>query len=98
MNIQAHYRLAPGVSVRPERFGGLVYRHDNRRLFFLHSHELVEFVTNLDGEAPLGDMLDDFLLTAHLSQSARMTFTNALMQLEKLGVLVEVHGYSAVGT
>lgn len=98
MKIQAHYRLAPGVSIRPERFGGLVYRHDNRRLFFLHSHELVEFVNNLDGEVPLGDVLDDFLLTSHLSQSAHMTFTNALVQLEKLGVLVEVHGHSVVET
>ena len=26
------YRLAPGVAIRPERFGGLVYRYDNRRL------------------------------------------------------------------
>jgi putative mycofactocin binding protein MftB len=91
MNNQACYRLAPGVSIRPERFGGLVYRYDNRRLFFLHSHELVEFVIKLDGEVPLDDALNDYLSSSQLAQSARPTFTKALAQLEKLGALVNVN-------
>ena len=86
----ACYCLAPGVSIRTERFGGLVYRYDNRRLYFLHSHELVDFVTQLDGKVPLADALDNFLASSQLAPSARTTFTKALQQLEKLGTLVEV--------
>lgn len=91
MNLEFCYRLAPGVAIRPERFGGLVYRYDNRRLFFLHSHELVDFVSRL-GEvgSPLGDALDDYLESHHLAYAVRATFINAMTQLEKLGVLVQV--------
>jgi len=90
MNLEFCYRLAPGVAIRPERFGGLVYRYDNRRLFFLHSHELVDFVSGLEGEeSPLGDALDDYLESHQLARSVRTTFINAMTQLEKLGVLVQ---------
>ena len=77
MNLEAYYSVAPGVAIRPERFGGLAYRYDNRRLFFLHSHELVDFVNQLDGASPLAEVLDDFLTARALPESARGPFIKA---------------------
>jgi putative mycofactocin binding protein MftB len=87
MNLELSYRLAPGVSIRPERFGGLAYRYDNRRLFFLHSHELVAFVRELDGSQTLRQTLDDFISARGLPGSARETLVKALTQLQKLKIL-----------
>jgi putative mycofactocin binding protein MftB len=87
MKPTAHYRLAKGVAVRPERFGGLAYRYDNRRLFFLHSHALVDFVNGLDGKHPLDKALDRFITLHGLSEAHRSTFLNAIAQLEKLKII-----------
>jgi len=87
MNLELSYRLAPGVAIRPERFGGLAYRYDNRRLFFLHSHELVAFVRELDGAQPLSQALDDFVDARGLSESSKETLVKALTQLQKLKIL-----------
>lgn len=90
MNLDACYRLASGVAIRPERFGGLIYRHDTRRLYFLHSPELVEFVCELDGSRPLQEALDSFLTGRDLFDTHREPFINALVHLEQLAVLDEV--------
>lgn len=90
VNLNACYRLACGVAIRPERFGGLAYRHDNRRLYFLHSPELVAFVSTLDGESPLGEALDAFLQTHAAPEDAHGIFVRALSQLVKLELLEEV--------
>ncbi|MEE4379716.1 MAG: mycofactocin biosynthesis chaperone MftB [Candidatus Competibacteraceae bacterium] len=87
MNLDIPYRLAPGVAIRPERFGGLAYRYDNRRLFFLHSHELVAFVRELDGAKTLRQALDDFIGAQGLPGSVRETLVKALTQLRKLKIL-----------
>ncbi|MCP5426485.1 MAG: mycofactocin biosynthesis chaperone MftB [Gammaproteobacteria bacterium] len=87
MNLEISYRLAPSVAIRPERFGGLVYRYDNRRLYFLHSHELVEFVRELDGKRPLREALADFLRARDLPDSAQDTLIKALTQLLRLDIL-----------
>lgn len=89
INDTAVYCLAPGVAIRPERFGGLVYRYDNRRLYFLHSHKLVEFVTALDGRTPLNEALATFFTNSNLPESTRTQFIKALNQLHKLGALIE---------
>ena len=83
----ARYRLAPGVAIRPERFGGLVYRYDNRRLYFLRSHQAVELVNSLDGRRSLQDTLDAFATARALPDSAREPLIAAVAQLEKLGIL-----------
>jgi len=83
------YQLAPGVAIRPERFGGLVYRYDNRRLYFLHSHQAVEFVKQLDGRRTLQAQLDDFLADRQMPQSAGESLVKAVAQLEKLGILTQ---------
>lgn len=90
MNLDARYRLSRHAAIRPERFGGLVYRHDNRRLYFLYLRDLVDFVTGLDGSRPLVAALDNFLASRALPEASRETFLTALIQLEKLEVLDEL--------
>ena len=87
MNLDAPYCVAPGVAIRPEGFGGLAYRYDNRRLYFLHSHELVDFVNQLDGASPLTEVLDNFLAARKLPESTRERFIQAMTRLETLGIL-----------
>ena len=91
MNLDTHYCLARGVAIRPERFGGLVYRYDNRRLFFLHSHDLVEFVSGLNGSRSLREALEEFIQARALPESARDVFVKAVTQLEKLNILDAPH-------
>ena len=45
------WQLHPQVSVRPERFGALLYHFGTRRLSFLKSPALLTVVTSLD-DAP----------------------------------------------
>ncbi len=87
MNLSTCYRLSRNAAIRPERFGGLVYRYDNRRLYFLYSRDLVDFVRALDGSRPLGAALDDFLIARALPSDARAVFVKALAQLAQLEVL-----------
>lgn len=87
VDLAARYRLAPGVSIRPEPFGGLVYRYDNRRLYFLRSHQAVEFVSELDGRRSLQETLVAFLVDREISPSASDTLVKAVAQLERLGIL-----------
>ena len=88
-DLDSRYRLAPGVAIRPERFGGLVYRYDNRRLYFLHSHQAVEFVNGLDGRRSLQETLDEFLAAREMPPSAGETLVKAVAQLERLGILMQ---------
>lgn len=87
VELNACYRLAPGVAIRPERFGGLVYRYDNRRLYFLHSHQAVEFVNCLDGRRSLQEQLDDFLADREMPASAGEALIKTVARLEQLGIL-----------
>lgn len=87
MNLDTYYRLSREAVIRPERFGGLVYRYDNRRLYFLYSHDLVSFVCSIDGTHPIGVALERFLATRHLPDNAYAAFVQALTQLEQLKVL-----------
>lgn len=87
VELAARYRLAPGVAIRPERFGGLVYRYDNRRLYFLQSHQVVDLVNHLDGRRSLQDVLDEFLRLRDLPGSARETLVAAVARLEGLGIV-----------
>ncbi len=86
MELTATYRLAPYAAIRAERFGGLIYRYDNRRLYFLHAPELVGLLSTLDGTMPLGKALD----ALGASEPARGRYIHALAQLERLGVITRV--------
>jgi mycofactocin biosynthesis protein MftB len=47
-DLDAAWRLHPQVSVRPERFGALLYHFGTRRLSFLKSPALLSVVRSLD--------------------------------------------------
>jgi mycofactocin biosynthesis protein MftB len=89
VDLDGRYRLAPGVSIRSERFGGLVYRYDNRRLYFLRSHQAVEFVRELDGCGSLRETLDEFLASRKIPPTAGEMLVKAVAQLEQLGLLTQ---------
>ena len=90
VNTEQSYEVPAKVSVRYERFGGLVYRYDNRALLFLHSRPLVEFLKGLDGERPLGVALEEFAAERGLDDGQRQAMENALGQLEGKGIIREL--------
>lgn len=47
-DLDGAWRLHPQVSVRPERFGALLYHFGTRRLSFLKSRGLLDVVRSLD--------------------------------------------------
>jgi putative mycofactocin binding protein MftB len=47
-DLDARWRLNPQVSIRPERFGALLYHFGTRRLSFLKSPTIVAVVRALD--------------------------------------------------
>jgi putative mycofactocin binding protein MftB len=48
-DLDAGWRLSPQVSIRPERFGALLYHFGTRRLSFLKSPTILAVVRSLDG-------------------------------------------------
>jgi putative mycofactocin binding protein MftB len=90
VNTEQSYEVPAKVSVRQERFGGLVYRYDNRALLFLHSRPLVDFLMELDGEQPLGAALEEFAVERGLDDGERRALENALDQLERKGIIREL--------
>jgi putative mycofactocin binding protein MftB len=90
VNTEQSYEVPAKVSVRQERFGGLVYRYDNRALLFLHSRPLVDFLMELDGEQPLGAALGEFAVERGLDDGERRALENALGQLERKGIIREL--------
>ncbi len=44
------WRLHPHVSIRPERFGALLYHFDTRRLSFLKNKTLLAVVASLESQ------------------------------------------------
>jgi putative mycofactocin binding protein MftB len=90
VNTEHSYEVPAKVSVRNERFGGLVYRYDNRALLFLHSRPLVDFLRELDGERPLGVALEEFAAERGLDEGQRRALENALGQLEGKGIIREL--------
>ncbi len=50
-DLDTSWRLSPQVSIRPERFGALLYHFGTRRLSFLKSPTILAIVTGLD-DAP----------------------------------------------
>ena len=90
VNTERSYEVPVKVSIRQERFGGLVYRYDNRALLFLHSRPLVDFLEKLDGERPIGAALQEFAAERGLGDGERQALENALGQLEGKGIIREL--------
>lgn len=90
MDATKRYALSSQASIRPEKFGGLVYRYDNRRLYFLHSKAMADFLLGLDGRESLDSSIDSFLTSNKLAPANKQTFLNAVEKLEKLEVVREL--------
>ncbi|WP_119065635.1 mycofactocin biosynthesis chaperone MftB [Rubrobacter indicoceani] len=92
MPVQAEktYEVPSQVAVRWEKFGGLVYRYDNRALLFLHSRPLVEFIESLDGKRTLGEVMGAFAAEKGISEAQCKVIENALGQLETKGIIREL--------
>ncbi len=71
------WALAPQVSVRPERFGALLYHFGTRRLSFLKDRRLLEIVEHL-AEVPTAR---DACRQAGVEDAALPQFERALAQL-----------------
>jgi putative mycofactocin binding protein MftB len=88
------YALSTQAALRRERFGGLVYRYDNRRLYFVHSITMVDFLDGLDGSKSVDATIDGFLAARKLSDAQKTahkkSFVTALEKLESLEVLREL--------
>lgn len=79
-------RLAPSVSLRPERFGALAYSFDTRKLSFLKHPDLVTVVELLDGSRSVGAALDE----VGVSPQRRGSFLRALTTLVASEMLAPV--------
>lgn len=89
IELAACYRIAPGVVIRPERFGGLVYRYDNRRLYCLRSPQIIEFLNGLKSHHSLQDALDRFLAEREIPPAMIETLIKTVTQLQRLGILIQ---------
>jgi putative mycofactocin binding protein MftB len=94
MDATKRYTLSPEAALRRERFGGLVYRYDNRRLYFVHSLAMVDFLDQMDGKAPIESTIDSFLTARKVPEkqqaAQKASFMTALAKLETLEVLREL--------
>ncbi len=90
MNPSNTYRLADGVSIRPEKFGALLYSYHKRQLYFLYDKPLIDFVSGLDGSQPLDQALSNFLAERKLAEANKPVFIRALTRLEAMEVLSEL--------
>ncbi|MFO1119118.1 MAG: mycofactocin biosynthesis chaperone MftB [Rhodospirillales bacterium] len=88
MNLDDYYRLADGIAVRPERFGGLAYSYHDRRLYFIHSHGLAAFAGGLDGTRSLGEAIGEFRGKHDLGEDAADAILRSLAMLERMGLVV----------
>ena len=77
------YGLHRDLSLRPERFGALLYHYGNRRLTFLKSPQLAALVADLDNHESVTDALD-----AHdVSPAQRPPVLRALARLQASEVI-----------
>jgi putative mycofactocin binding protein MftB len=76
-DLDAAWRLHPQVSVRPERFGALLYHFGTRRLSFLKSQALLTVVSSLDSQPSARAACT----AAGVSQAELPTYASALSTL-----------------
>jgi putative mycofactocin binding protein MftB len=79
------WELAPQVSVRPERFGALLYHFGTRRLSFLKDPQLLTVVESL-ADAPTARVACD---RVGVAPAALPAFEHALERLAETNMLQE---------
>lgn len=77
------YRRSPGVALRPEPFGALVYHFGTRKLSFLKTPELVEVVTGLERH----DCVHAAIRAAGVEPARRPAYLRALAGLAEAGTI-----------
>jgi len=77
--------VAPHVSVRPERFGALLYHFGTRRLSFLKDRRLLHVVERLDDSPTARAACDE----AGVDEAALPVFERALARLVETDMLQE---------
>jgi mycofactocin biosynthesis protein MftB len=87
-DLDASWQLHPQVSIRPERFGALLYHFGTRKLSFLKSPALLAVVQGLDGahsarEACAGAGVDERELSSYAA--ALGTLASSQMITERTG-------------
>ena len=84
-DLDAPWQLHPQVSVRPERFGALLYHFGTRRLSFLKNRTLLAVVNALD-EAPSARAA---CARANVAAAELATYRHALGTLAASRMIVE---------
>ncbi len=79
------------ASVRREHFGGLLYRHDTRRLYVLRSGRFLDLVYDVERGRPLRQALDDFACDMGRTEAGDAPRHRALAQLRALGMVRPDH-------
>jgi len=80
------WRLAPQVSIRPERFGGLAYHYGTRRLTFVKSEMLLEVLQGLDAHQSALEACE----AAGVTVEELPRFAQALEALAQSGMIAPV--------
>ena len=76
-DLDSGWRLNPQVSIRPERFGALLYHFGTRRLSFLKSPVILDIVRKLDDAPNAREACRD----AGVAESDLPTYVRALATL-----------------
>ena len=79
------HRRSPGVAVRPEPFGALLYHFGTRRLSFLKTPELVAVVQGLEEH----DDVHAAVAAAGVAEAQRPAYLRALAGLAATGTIEE---------
>jgi putative mycofactocin binding protein MftB len=87
-DVDAGWRLHPQVSIRPERFGALLYHFGTRRLSFLKSPTLLDVVRALDSETSARTAC----VAAGVPAAEIPTYTSALATLAQSSMICERTG------
>ncbi len=85
LDLDLAYDLAPGVAVRPEAFGALLYHFGTRRLSFLKDRRLLAVVQALAGS----DSARTACAAAGLDEAELPVYSRALQTLVSTDMLRE---------
>jgi mycofactocin biosynthesis protein MftB len=80
----APWRLHPGVAVRPEPFGALLYHYGTRRLTFVKDSTLLRVLQSLEGSSSV----DAAMVASEVPPESRTRYAVALERLAATDMLL----------